>query len=387
MGQTLSEPVVEKISEEGCDECVIYGLSAMQGWRVSMEDAHSAVLDLQGAYLNKDNHATNPSKRMAFFGVFDGHGGEQMALYAGQNVSRIVAAQEAFARGDIEQALKDGFLATDRAVLEDPKHEEEVSGCTAAVAIVSNDKIRVANAGDSRSVLVKKQESALLVVSSTLAVNLGTAQSFSGRRRICPTWKSPRNKHSIRFAKTLMDNCLASNSETGGVGCDNMTMIIVGLLNGKTKEEWYNTIAERVAKGDGPCAPPEYAQLRGPGVRNQFDENPNEYDPALNSRAGTGRTGRIILLGDGTELLTDMGDEDEMFENGDTDSDEEPHTATTNSVEDPSRNEREGTPGPQNHVAQTNGANEGSKTAEVTLPSATRAEPPANATASQSSSS
>lgn len=61
-----------------------------------------------------------------------------------------------------------------------------------------------------------------------------------------------------RICENMMDNCLASNSETGGVGCDNMTMMIVGLLNGKTKEQWYDMIAERVAKGDGPCAPPEY---------------------------------------------------------------------------------------------------------------------------------
>jgi protein phosphatase 2C family protein 2/3 len=63
-----------------------------------------------------------------------------------------------------------------------------------------------------------------------------------------------------RICENMMDNCLASNSETGGVGCDNMTMIIIGLLNGKTKEEWYNQIAERVANGDGPCAPPEYGK-------------------------------------------------------------------------------------------------------------------------------
>lgn len=63
-----------------------------------------------------------------------------------------------------------------------------------------------------------------------------------------------------RICENMMDNCLASNSETGGVGCDNMTMIIIGLLNGKTKEEWYNQISERVANGDGPCAPPEYGK-------------------------------------------------------------------------------------------------------------------------------
>lgn len=64
--------------------------------------------------------------------------------------------------------------------------------------------------------------------------------------------------HAI--CENMMDNCLASNSETGGVGCDNMTMIVIALLRGKTKDEWYKTIASRVANGDGPCAPPEYGK-------------------------------------------------------------------------------------------------------------------------------
>jgi hypothetical protein len=38
-------------------------------------------------------------------------------------------------------------------------------------------------------------------------------------------------------------------------------MCIIGLLGGKTKEEWYDEIAKRVANGDGPCAPPEYGKL------------------------------------------------------------------------------------------------------------------------------
>ena len=65
--------------------------------------------------------------------------------------------------------------------------------------------------------------------------------------------------HAI--CENMMDNCLASNSETGGVGCDNMTMVVVGLLKGKTQEEWYQHIADRVANGDGPCAPPEYGKF------------------------------------------------------------------------------------------------------------------------------
>jgi len=58
-----------------------------------------------------------------------------------------------------------------------------------------------------------------------------------------------------------MNKCLSNGADTGGVGCDNMTMIIVGLLHGKTQEDWYNLIAKRVADGDGPCAPPEYGKF------------------------------------------------------------------------------------------------------------------------------
>lgn len=38
-------------------------------------------------------------------------------------------------------------------------------------------------------------------------------------------------------------------------------MIVIALLNGKTKEEWYDLVAKRVADGDGPCAPPEYGKF------------------------------------------------------------------------------------------------------------------------------
>jgi len=66
------------------------------------------------------------------------------------------------------------------------------------------------------------------------------------------------------ICENMMDNCLASNSDTGGVGCDNMTMIIIGLLQGRTKEQWYEDVAKRVANGEGPCAPPEYGKSESP---------------------------------------------------------------------------------------------------------------------------
>jgi protein phosphatase PTC2/3 len=88
----------------------------MQGWRISMEDAHTAVLDLQ-ADDGKEQKAKSPADRLSFFGVYDGHGGDKVAVFAGEHVHQIIAKQEAFKKDDLEQALKDGFLATDRAIL------------------------------------------------------------------------------------------------------------------------------------------------------------------------------------------------------------------------------------------------------------------------------
>ena len=81
-----------------------------------MEDAHAAVLDLQPE-SHKGFEAASPEDRLSFFGVYDGHGGDKVALFAGENIHKILAKQPAFKAKDFEQALKDGFLATDRAIL------------------------------------------------------------------------------------------------------------------------------------------------------------------------------------------------------------------------------------------------------------------------------
>jgi protein phosphatase 2C family protein 2/3 len=80
-----------------------------------MEDAHATILDLQA--LIEGGKPTPADKRLAFFGVYDGHGGDKVALYTGEHLHEIVAKQEAFKEGDLKKALQDGFLATDRAIL------------------------------------------------------------------------------------------------------------------------------------------------------------------------------------------------------------------------------------------------------------------------------
>lgn len=426
MGQTLSEPVVEKTSSEGQDDRVAYGVSAMQGWRISMEDAHATILDLKPED-DEGNVETDSKTRISYFGVYDGHGGDKVAIYTGANLHKIIAKQEAFKQHNFEQALKDGFLATDRAILSDPKYEEEVSGCTASVGIITHDKIYVGNSGDSRSVLGVKGRAKPLSfdhkpqneaeksricaaggfvdfgrVNGNLALSRAIGDfEFKKSADLPPEsqivtafpdvsihdisdddeflvvacdgiWDCQSSQAVVEFVRrgiaakqelykiseNMMDNCLASNSETGGVGCDNMTMIVIGLLNGKTKEEWYNLVADRVAKGDGPCAPPEYAEFRGPGIHHAED-SPDDYDMDMDQRTKDigGRSGRIILLGDGTEVLTDSAETStDMFDDAE-DKDLESQVSKGQASTNDARSEREGTPGPSSASEDTPDAN------------------------------
>ena len=104
------------------------------------------------------------------------------------------------------------------------------------------------------------------------------------------------------------------------------------------------------------------AEFRGPGVRHQYDhESPDEYELDLDqrTRGGFGNQGRIILLGDGTEVLTDSDDTD-MFDHSEEDKDTENQvkkaTPATPDL-DSNRSEREGTPGPQEQKKAEAGAN------------------------------
>lgn len=55
------------------------------------------------------------------------------------------------------------------------------------------------------------------------------------------------------ICEMTMDHCLAADSFMNSMGCDNMTMIIVAFLNGRTVEDWYEHISSRVAIRLGPA--------------------------------------------------------------------------------------------------------------------------------------
>ena len=188
MGQILSQPVVEKHSEEGKDKYLAYGLSCMQGWRINMEDSHATILNLYNLPVKKDDEEDEKSKEskstestqkdnsqdvkdadndtqmddettdnskdhIAFFGVYDGHGGEKAAIFTGEKLHQLVKSTAEFNKKDYINALKQGFLACDQAILNDFYMRDDDSGCAATSAIITKDLIVCGNAGDSRTIM------------------------------------------------------------------------------------------------------------------------------------------------------------------------------------------------------------------------------------------
>ncbi|XP_061364370.1 probable protein phosphatase 2C 60 isoform X1 [Gastrolobium bilobum] len=188
MGTNLSIPKTEKFSEDGENDRLRYGLSSMQGWRATMEDAHAAHLDLDAS--------------TSYFGVYDGHGGKVVAKFCAKYLHQQVLKSEAYIAGDVGTALQKTFFRMDEMMrgqrgwrelsalgdkinkfngriegliwsprscdgkdqgddwaFEEGPHSDyagPTSGSTACVAIIRNNQLFVANAGDSRCVISRK---------------------------------------------------------------------------------------------------------------------------------------------------------------------------------------------------------------------------------------
>lgn len=269
--------------------------------------------------------------------------------------------------------MKDGFLSADRSLLLYPPFRNDMSGCTATTAVIADNKIIVANAGDSRTVLGIKGTAKPMsfdhkpqsegernrivaaggfVESDRVNGNLALSRALGDfdfkksvnkspeeqivtalpdllTHEISPDdeflvlacdgiWDCMDSQAVVEFVRrgiaarqelayiceNIMNNCLAPASDMSGVGCDNMTILIVGILNGKTKEEWYDMICDRVSKGDGPVAPEssaEAAQLETDNTPEVEDEG--HYDEIFRRTVGGGLSLQQ-LLGSGAELVT-----------------------------------------------------------------------------------
>ena len=93
MGQTLGEPITAKQSSSLQNKFVKVGSSSMQGWRISMEDAHTHILTLA------------EDKEAAFFAVYDGHGGAKIASHVSKHLHKTLVRRPEYKQGNYEDAI------------------------------------------------------------------------------------------------------------------------------------------------------------------------------------------------------------------------------------------------------------------------------------------
>ena len=102
----------------------------------------------------KTIHRTWP--KMSYFGIFDGHGGETCSEYLKNNFLNILVENKNFPF-DIKTALIETFEKLEEEFYNQnknkPKEEIDNSGSCGLVAIMTENKIYIANIGDSRAIM------------------------------------------------------------------------------------------------------------------------------------------------------------------------------------------------------------------------------------------
>ena len=220
MGELLDTPIKEMEGDEdnkdgkkfiGHNDVLKYGVCSIQGRRKKMEDTYLCQLDIE-CPRNPDDIDVNLNDepiKAHIFGVFDGHGGIEIAQYVKDNFVNVLINTDEFKKEKYEDALKKAFETIDQTLKDNTEEtrqqlkkiqeierkkellnkkpiENDLSdkeqndlevfksilnprkldncnismftGTTACVCLIIENTIYIANAGDSRCVIIKKEE-------------------------------------------------------------------------------------------------------------------------------------------------------------------------------------------------------------------------------------
>ncbi|XP_015712913.1 protein phosphatase 1B isoform X1 [Coturnix japonica] len=158
MGAFLDKPKTEKHNAHGAGNGLRYGLSSMQGWRVEMEDAHTAVVGIPHGLED-----------WSFFAVYDGHAGSRVANYCSTHLLEHITNNEDFRAAEkpgsalepsvenVKSGIRTGFLKIDECMrnFSDLRNGMDRSGSTAVGVMISPEHVYFINCGDSRAVLYR----------------------------------------------------------------------------------------------------------------------------------------------------------------------------------------------------------------------------------------
>ncbi|GBL79119.1 putative protein phosphatase CG10417 [Araneus ventricosus] len=151
----LSKPVTDCYFETGADKTYSYTAASMQGWRKYQEDRFVCIPDFY--------------EDCSFFGVYDGHGGSEIAEFLKQRL-HLEILDSLRTQDDIELALHLGFLSCDASIME-PENIAEL-----------NDMVEEENRGTALQIL-KNQKSLEAAMSQ-----VGEDQSYIAGPSAKPTF-------------------------------------------------------------------------------------------------------------------------------------------------------------------------------------------------------
>lgn len=123
------------------------GYAETIGLRNAMEDE----ILIRGKFRGKEDED--------FIAIFDGHGGDAASKFANQHLHKILETKmnQMTAPTTVEDCLRAAFVETH----EQMRVAQIKGGTTALVALIIRDKLYIANAGDSRSVLCLNENKTL----------------------------------------------------------------------------------------------------------------------------------------------------------------------------------------------------------------------------------
>jgi len=294
MGQTLSEPVTTKETSSVQSSLVKVGSSCMQGWRINMEDAHTQLLSLPGDkdamfFGVYDGHG---GAKVAQYASLNLH--KKIIMQPAYAQNRVPDAMKAgFLQIDEDmtkdETMKDELAGTtaitvlirgnrlycanvgdSRAVAcirgradvlsidHKPSNENETRRIISAGGWVEFNRVN-GNLALSRALGdfvfkkndKKKAEEQIVTAFPDVQERTITSELEFLVLACDGIWDVLTNQEVVDFVRAriaqrmepdiiceeLMSRCLAPDCQMGGLGCDNMTVIIVCYLHGKPYED------------------------------------------------------------------------------------------------------------------------------------------------------
>ena len=98
----------------------------------------------------------SPWPKMSYFAIFDGHGGDECAEYLKENYLKFLVSNRNFPL-DIKLSMTEAFKEIEESFFKlkckEKLEESDISGSCALVAVIFDNKLYIANIGDSRAIM------------------------------------------------------------------------------------------------------------------------------------------------------------------------------------------------------------------------------------------